>query len=181
MEKIKQLYILLDSMENAVHKLLEAAGAMLLAVSFISIFIQVSYRFIICRFMNLPLSFTEELSRFCLFWLVYLMLPVTIKQGLESANTFLPDRLKGTARLMLFLVVRGICLFVVLVAFRFTFNVLSTNWTYRSPAMRLPGVVMYLPVAIGMISVLFRYLIEAMGLIVRETEPFGIVRKGGAE
>lgn len=178
---MKRLYVFLDSMENAVHKALEAAGAMLLAVSFISIFVQVSYRFVICRFMNLPLSFTEELSRFCLFWLVYLMLPVTIKQGLESANTFLPDRLEGRERLVLFFVVRGICLFVVLVAFRFSFYVLTTNWTYRSPAMRLPGVVMYVPVTIGMILVLLRYCIEAIGLAVKETEPFGAIRKGGVE
>lgn len=181
MEKVKKLYFLLDSIESRVHKGLEAVGAFLLAASFVSIFVQVSYRFVLCRFMNLPLSFTEELSRFCLFWLVYLMLPITIKEGLESANTFLPDRLTGGAKLVLFFAVRGICLFVVLVAFRFSFYVLSTNWTYRSPAMRLPGAVMYLPVTIGMLLVLLRYLIEAMGLLCRETRAFEAVRKGGAE
>lgn len=181
MDVVRKLYFTLEQTEERLHKILEAAGAFLLAVAFVSIFVQVLYRFVLCRFANLPLSFTEELSRFCLFWLVYLMLPLTIKQGLESANTFLPKKLEGWPRMVLFILVRGICLFVGIVAFLFSFKVLSVNWTYRSPAMRLPGAIMYLPVTIGMLLVFLRYFIEACGLLCKETKPFESMGKGGVE
>lgn len=181
MDAVRKLYVILDQWEERIHKVLEAMGAFLLAVAFISIFIQVLYRFVLCKFANLPLSFTEELSRFCLFWLGYLMLPLTIKQGLESTNTFLPERLNGRLKLVLFVIVRGICLFVAIAAFVFSFKTLSTNWTYRSPAMRWPGLVMYSPVTIGMLLVFFRYLIEVCGLICGEAKPFEIRERGGVE
>ncbi len=181
LEKVRALYFQLDRAEERIHKILEGMGALLLAVSFVSIFVQISYRFVLCKFMNLPLSFTEELSRFCLFWLVYLMLPLTIKQGLESVNTFLPDRLTGRRKLALFFIVRGICIFVAAVAFIYSFSVLSTNWTYRSPAMRWPGAMMYLPVTIGLSLVFFRYVIEIFGLISKEIKPFEAMGKGGSD
>ena len=181
MSTVKHLYFRLDGIENKLHKKLERVGALLLAVSFVSIFIQITYRFILCKIANLPLSFTEELSRFCLFWLVYLMLPITMKEGLESTNTFLADRLKGNVKLILYILVWGICLFVAIVAFVFSFSVIATNWTYRSPALRCPGIFMYIPVTIGMFFVLLRYLIEALGLICREIEPFESAGNGGID
>ena len=120
MEVLKLAYRKMDQLENRIHKCFEVCGVVLLATAFLSIFVQVLYRFIISRFLILPLSFTEELSRFCLFWLIYLELPITVKQGLESANTFFINRCKGVPKLFLYIVVQCICLFVAVVAFRYS-------------------------------------------------------------
>ena len=172
MNTIKTIYRNLDRAENLIHRGLKILGALALIVAFFSIVIQVSYRYVICKFVVLPVSFTEELSRFCLYWIIYLMLPVVVKEGLESTNTFLPDRAKGAAKLILFIAVRCICIFVAYIALKYSFVVLGTNATYHSPAMRIPGLFIYLPVTIGMILVFVRYAIEALGLICGELHPF---------
>ena len=179
--RMKHIYKNLDSFENRIHKCLEVCGVILLATAFISIFLQVLYRFVISRFLILPLSFTEELSRFCLFWLIYLELPITIKLGLESVNTFFIDQCRGGMKLALYVVVQCICLFVAGTAFRYSFTVLETNETYRSPVMGLPGVVMYVPVTIGMALVFFRYIVDVCGILAKEKEPFENMGQGGAE
>ena len=78
--------------------------------------------------------------------------------GLESVNTFFIDQCRGGMKLALYVVVQCICLFVAGTAFRYSFTVLETNETYRSPAMGLPGVVMYVPVTIGMAPVSYTHL-----------------------
>ncbi|MCC2878833.1 TRAP transporter small permease [Enterocloster sp. OA13] len=181
MEVLKLAYRKMDQLENRIHKCFEVCGVVLLATAFLSIFVQVLYRFIISRFLILPLSFTEELSRFCLFWLIYLELPITVKQGLESANTFFINRCKGVPKLFLYIVVQCICLFVAVVAFRYSFVVLNTNRTYRSPAMGLPGFMMYVPITIGMLFIFVRYAIDVLGIITKEKEPFENMGQGGVE
>ena len=178
---IKKYYFALDKLENAIHSVLKTLGGTLLGVAFLSIFLQVLYRFLISKMIILPLAWTEELSRFCMFWIIYLMLPVTIKEGLESTNTFLSERLQGMAKMILFIVVRLICLFVVIMALRYSFTVISTNWSYSSPAMHLPGIVMYVPVTVGMVLVLMRYTIEFLGILCKERAPFESVGVGGVE
>ena len=172
MNTVKAIYKSLNHKEDVLHKVLKVLGAVALIISFFSIIIQVSYRYIICKFVVLPLSFTEELSRFCLYWIIYLMLPIVIKEGMESANTFLPDRVKGVPKLILFIVVRCVCIFVAYIALKYSIVVLNTNATYHSPAMRIPGLYIYLPVTIGMILVFVRYAVEALGLICGEIRPF---------
>ena len=50
-----------------VYKVCKALGALAMSIAFLAIFLQVIYRYILCNFMNLPLAFTEELARYCLF------------------------------------------------------------------------------------------------------------------
>lgn len=181
MDILKSTYRMLDTLENRIHKGLEMCGVVLLATAFLSIFVQVLYRFVISKVVILPLSFTEELSRFCLFWLIYLELPITVKMGLESANTFFINKFKGLPKLFLYVVVQCICLFVALTAFRYSFVVLSTNRTYRSPAMGLPGFMMYIPITISMLFILLRYVIDVVGIVSKEKEPFDNMGQGGVE
>ncbi len=181
MKKLLPLYTRLDRAENALYKAAEALGATLLATAFISIFTQVAYRYLISKLIILPVSWTEELSRYCLFWIVYIMLPLTLKQGLESANTFFTDRLPTRAKLVMFIIIRIICLSVAIVAFKYSFVVLKTNAFYSSPAMELPAFFLYGPVTIGMGLVLIRYLIEAIGLLAGQVIPFANSQVGGAE
>ncbi len=180
-KKLLPLYTRLDRAENILYKAAEALGATLLITAFISIFIQVLYRYALSKLIILPFSWTEELSRYCLFWIVYIMLPVTLKQGLESSNTFFTDRLPPRAKLAVFIVIRIICLSVAVLAFKYSFVVLKTNAFYSSPAMELPAFFLYGPVTIGMGLVLVRYFVDMIGLLAGEVVPFGNLQNGGVE
>lgn len=181
MDGIKKLYHTLDSFENKFFKLCEALGALAMAIAFCSVFLQVLYRYVLSRFVNLPFAFTEELARYCLFWVIYLLLPQGIKLGMEAANTFLPSKLTGLPKTILYLVVRGFCVFVAIIAFINSFKTLQTNWFFTSPVMQLPGFFMYGPVVIGMGLVIIRYVIELLGFICGEIAPFENIGKGGVE
>lgn len=181
MEKIKRFYQTASGVEDKVYKICEMLGAAAMSVAFIAIFLQVLYRYVLSKYVNLPFSFTEELARYCLFWIIYLLLPSTIKRGLEASNTFLPSKLKGKPQMALYLVVRGICVVVVIIAFKYSFQTLQTYWNFKSPVMQLPGFFMYGPVVIGMGMVLMRYFIELLGFFCGALKPFEAIGSGGCE
>lgn len=181
MEKLKRVYHKASSIEDKVYRVCSVIGAVAMLIAFISIFLQVLYRYVLSRFMNLPLSFTEELARYCLFWIIYLLVPVTIKEGMEAANTFLPSKLKGMAQTVLYVIVRGICMVIAVIAFVFSFSTLRTYWNFTSPVLGLPGFFQYGPVVIGMGMVVVRYIIEMMGFACGEIKPFETVGKGGVD
>lgn len=104
-----------------------------------------------------------------------------MKSGMEAANTFLPSLLKGKAKTVLYLIVRGICTLIAVIAFYCSFATLETYWGFTSPVMALPGFFMYGPVVIGMGMVLMRYAIEFIGFICGEVQPFETIGQGGVE
>ena len=181
MDGIKKLYHALDSFENKFFKICELLGALAMAIAFCSVFLQVLYRYVLSRFANLPFSFTEELARYCLFWVIYLLLPSGIKLGMEAANTFLPSKLTGAPKTALYLIVRGFCVIVAVIAFINSFKTLQTNWLFTSPVMGLPGFFKFGPVVIGMGLVIIRYVIELLGFACGEIKPFENIGKGGVE
>lgn len=181
MENAKSLYHTLSKIEDKIYRVVEIFGAVLMSVAFISIFMQVLYRYILCKFCNLPLSFTEELARYCFFWIVYLLLPDIVKAGMEASNTFLPERLKGKAQTTLFIIVRTICVIIAVIAFIYSFKALNTYWNFTSPVMQLPGFFMYGPVVMGLGMVVVHYAIEMIGFICGEVKPFDNIAVGGAE
>ncbi len=67
METLKKVYFTASKVEDQVYKFCKALGALAMSIAFLAIFLQVIYRYILCNFMNLPLAFTEELARYCLF------------------------------------------------------------------------------------------------------------------
>lgn len=181
MDNLKTIYHKLDAIENALYKLCALIGAIAMGIAFCAIFLQVLYRYILCNFVNLPFAFTEELARYCLFWIIYLLLPSVMKSGMEAANTFLPSLLKGKAKTVLYLIVRGICTLIAVIAFYCSFATLETYWGFTSPVMALPGFFMYGPVVIGMGMVLMRYAVEFIGFICGEVKPFETIGQGGGE
>ena len=181
MEQLKNVYHKLDSIEDKIYKVCAVLGAIAMGIAFCAIFLQVLYRYALSRFVNLPFAFTEELARYCLFWIVYLLLPSIIKDGLEAANTFLPSLLKGKPKTALYLLVRGICMVVAIIAFYSSFATLRTNWGFTSPVMGLPGFLMYGPVVIGMGMVILRNIVEFVGFLSGEIKPFETIGQGGVE
>lgn len=181
MQSLKAIYRTAGKYEDYLYKVCCAFGALAMLIAFLAIFMQVLYRYVLSRFTNLPLSFTEELARYCLFWIIYLLLPVAMKQGLEAANTFLPSKLTGWPKTALYLIVRGLCMAIAVTAFIYSFQVLRTNWGFASPVMELPGFFQFGPVVIGLGMVLLRYAVEMIGFIAGEVKPFDTFGKGGAE
>lgn len=173
MRKLKKTYLFLDKCEDRIYRVLENIGAVLLILAFLAIGFQVIYRYILAQYIQISFVFTEEFARYCLIWIVYLLLPVSIKSGTESSVTFLHDHMRSKAgKIVFFLVIRAICVIVAAITFRYSFSVIQTNWLYRSPTMQLPGVFIYSSVTIGMLFILGHYVLELLGLLCGEYQPF---------
>ncbi len=173
MQKLKKTYLFLDKCEDRVYKVLEAIGTVLLMLAFLAIGFQVIYRYILAQYVQVSIVFTEEFARYCLIWIVYLLLPVSVKEGTESSVTFLHDRVKSKAgKVAFYIVIRLVCITVAVVGYKYSFSVIQTNWLYRSPTMQLPGVYIYGSVTVGMLLILIHYALEMLGLICGEYQPF---------
>lgn len=173
MQKLKTTYLLLDRWEDKVFKWLEIIGTILLILAFFAVGFQVLYRCVLAQYIQISFVFTDEFARYCLIWIIYLLLPVSIKEGTESSVTFLHSRAKSkAAKVSFFILIRIICITVAVIAFKYSFTVIDTYWLYRSPTMQLPGPFIYGSVSVGMLLILIHYALELIGLICGEFQPF---------
>ncbi|MBM7037966.1 TRAP transporter small permease [Vibrio ulleungensis] len=118
---------MLKAIENALHTInapvarwtAQIAGFMLFVMTLI-VLLQVACRYI----LNIPLSWTDESSRFLMIYMTYLCLPLIYLQDRNIAMTFITDKLKGTRVFELLMIVAHICaivLFVVWIYFGYNF------------------------------------------------------------
>ena len=81
----------------------EISGALLLLMVAI-VLLQVGCRYI----LNIPLSWTDEASRFMMIYMTYLCLPIVYLNDQNIAMTFITDKFKGKRIYSLFMIVAHI-------------------------------------------------------------------------
>ncbi|MBM7037056.1 TRAP transporter small permease [Vibrio ulleungensis] len=104
----------LESALNIINKPIAAvtsqlAGLLLFAMTVI-VLIQIAFRYV----LNMPLSWTDESSRFLMIYMTYLCLPIIYLDDRNIAMTFITDKLQGTRLyelLMLFAHLTALILF----------------------------------------------------------------------
>ena len=95
------------------------AGSMLVIMTIV-VLLQVLFRYI----LNMPLSWTDEASRFLMIYMVYLCLPIIYLQDKNIAMTFLLDALDNTRikhLLMVLIHILAILTFIVWIKFGYDF------------------------------------------------------------
>lgn len=118
---------MLKAMEKALHTInapiarwtANFAGFMLLVMTVI-VLVQVAFRYI----LNIPLSWTDESSRFLMIYMTYLCLPLIYLDERNIAMSFVTDKLKGTRiyeLLMIIAHIAALTLFAVWIYFGYTF------------------------------------------------------------
>lgn len=128
-------------------------GCLLTVISVIMM-LQVIMRYI----FNSPLSWPEELSRYCYIWITFLSIGLTIRTGSYFRVTALIDYLPAKARQamevfahVINLVFYGICAY-------YSVDILHTvyNSTQTTPSLRLPMYIIYIALPLGMFLSTFR-------------------------
>jgi len=152
MRKRKRLPEPLEEKESLLVRFEKAAAAFFFAVLLISVFLQVTTRFIPKIFGNeymVSLPWTEELSRFSFIWL--LMFGASI--GLANQEHFkltlivqtLPDKLRRP--LQIFIYLAELLFIYVLIRHGYPFSFLM--WNQISPGLDVSYTFVYLSVPIG--------------------------------
>ena len=128
-------------------------GCLLTVISVIMM-LQVIMRYV----FNSPLSWPEELSRYCYIWITFLSIGLTIRTGSYFRVTALIDYLpvKGRQAMEVFahavnLLFYGICAY-------YSIDILHTvyNSTQTTPSLRLPMYIIYIALPLGMFLSTFR-------------------------
>lgn len=128
--------------------LYELLGIIFLLMLFLSVLVQIIMR----NIFNSGSIQLEELARFSLVSLVFLMIPVLTWRGqhiiVDIVILYLPERLKRwfSAISQLLVMVFGLYVLNAIV------TIMEFNWNVRTPALAMPNVVFYIPITLGVLA-----------------------------
>ncbi len=178
---LKSVYAGLSKVSDILQKIIEAVLAILIATSLFDLLFQIAYRFIIIKFVALHASFTEEYARYAMIWIAYLGIAVCFKEGTMPTLNLLTDAFKGKAKYVLYAITRILMLMFLYVGIRYGFAQVLNMLNYRSPVMYIPGVFLYSAPFLACVLLLFEMVIEIIGVISGELQPFESRGKGDAD
>jgi TRAP-type C4-dicarboxylate transport system permease small subunit len=123
----------------------------LLIVVFVSLMvidvnIGVFYRYV----LNSALSWTEELSRYCMVWAAYLGMSLALRDKQHMGLSFIVEKFRLKVRGYSELVSRIIMMVFLIVVFRSSLNHLRVVKVQTSPSMEISMFWPYLAVTVGM-------------------------------
>jgi TRAP-type C4-dicarboxylate transport system permease small subunit len=150
---------MLKAIERAMNKInapIAKVGAqisgMLLLIMTVIVLLQVGCRYI----LNIPLSWTDETSRFLMIYMTYLCLPIVYLNDQNIAMTFITDKFKGKRIYNLFMIiahVASLILFTIWIYYGWTF---FKTGSVMADSVPIPMYVIYIiPPVMMSISCLF--------------------------
>jgi len=123
-------------------------------VFLITLFLSVATQIVMRNVFNAGSIMIEELARFSLVSLVFLMIPVlTIEKKqivVDIVLLYLPAPIRKIFDLFIQALSAGFSVFILVAIAR----IMERNWNVRTPAMRMPNAVFYFPVAAGILFTL---------------------------
>jgi|SRR5690625_553514 len=118
--------------------MLYVIGIMLIVMS-LTIAFQVFSRF----FIGASLSWSEELARYLMAWLVFIGAAIAVRKGeligVEAVVSVVPDKVKTAMKTLVSIVIFGFSIFLIVKGF----DMLEVVKNQRSPAMKIPMIWVY--------------------------------------
>jgi len=128
-------------------RIFEGFSLAFLLTLFFCVFVQIVMR----NFFSSGSIVLEELARLSLVSMVFLMLPVLSLDGQHIIVDILTSRLKGTARKLSNLIIQTLCTGFSVFLLAAIAQVLQKNWSVRTSAMRMPNIILYIPIVLGLL------------------------------
>jgi C4-dicarboxylate transporter DctQ subunit len=105
----------------------------------------------------------EELARFSLVSLVFLMIPSLTINKQQIIVDFVVNKLPGAARRIVEVLAQLLSIASSVFLIFAIALIMERNWSIRTPAMRMPNYLFYLPVALGIALNVFAALDRMIG------------------
>jgi TRAP-type C4-dicarboxylate transport system permease small subunit len=128
-------------------RIFEGLSLVFLLSVFFCVFVQIIMR----NFFSSGSIVLEELARISLVSLVFLMIPVLSLDGQHIIVDILTARLKGSVRRISNLIVQVLCTGFSVFLLVAIAQVLQRNWNVRTSAMRMPNIILYIPIVLGLL------------------------------
>lgn len=140
----------MDTFARKATKVVEGVSIVSLLVLFLSVLIQIIMR----NLFATGSVVLEELARYCLVTLVFLMAPVLLIDNQHVLVDFLVSKISGAVKKCVEFVVHVVSFCFVLFLIFSVAQVLMHNWSVRTPAMHMPNSIFYIPIIISLLLML---------------------------
>ena len=139
----------------------------LLQVLFISMTLLVLAQVLNRVFINYPMAWADEASRYLFVWVVYIASAYAVKEKAHIGVTALVDRFPPKLRHCVEIVVNIICMAFSLGLIYFAINIMRVQIEYgqRSPSMGLPMQYAYLALAVGGLFMAIHFIFQLCALV----------------
>ncbi len=128
-------------------RVLEDTAMVFLTMLFACVMIQIVMR----NFFSSGSVVIEELARFSLVSLVFLMTPVLVISRGHIIVDIITSRLSTSRARIVEIFVQAMTLGLAIFLLFSVRQVMDMNWSVRTPAMRMPNFIMYIPIVIGLV------------------------------
>lgn len=139
---MKKIDTVLDKIENTLCTVLACIMA-------VSVLIQVVNR----NTFQIPLSWCEELARYCMVWLIFVGISAGVKKGshigVDALVNVLPDKAKRVIKVAVHCLVTGLYAYLTVLAIQITAGIRETGQV--SPAMQVPMYIIYAGMIVGLL------------------------------
>jgi len=106
---------------------------------------------VFCRYvLNSALSWTEELSRYCMIWAAYLGMSFAVRDNQHMGLFFIVEKFSPRARSYIEIANRIIVMIFLVIVFRYSLNHLRVVRIQSSPSLEISMFWPYLAVTVGM-------------------------------
>jgi len=173
---MQQVYRILKNFADWSDHVVEKILIFLMGAMFITVLVQIFYRYIFVHFFKVSLPYTEELARYLTIWIAYLGVAVGLKEGIHVSFDLLYNKLSSKGKRLLYIIERILMLYFVLVVLIVGWELLGCISNNVSAAMRIPMVWVYSAPWIGSWLILFRLLVQLLGAIFGFEEPEPIIK-----
>ncbi len=133
-------------------------GAMIVVVTW-----QVFSRFVL---RNSP-SWSEELSRYLFIWISLLAVPLALERKRHLGFDYFVADLKGRNKIIADMVAWGMVALFSLVMIYWGIKVSLLTWPQITPSLRIPRGIIYLPMPLSGLLILFFSVEDLVGLFTR--------------
>ncbi len=131
-------------------QIMEDLSIVLLVILFLSVFAQIIMR----NFFSTGSVILEELARLCLISLVFMMIPVLFLDKQQIIVDILIARVSPKIRRVMELIVYFLSSALTVFLLVAISQVMERNWNVRTPAIRMPNIVFYIPIVLGLVCTL---------------------------
>jgi len=135
----------------------------LVAILGISIFLQVFFRY----FLNNPLSWSEEVARYCMIWITFIGASVAFNDDSMSSVDLLVNAVPRTARKLMILISNLSVFIITLFVFKYSIDLLLLPGTlYQTSAgIGMPMWIVYLCGPVGLFSMSIQIFIRLIKIV----------------
>lgn len=131
---------------KALSGLFENLSVAFLVVMSVCVFAQIILR----NFFSMGSSIIEELGRFSLVSLVFLMIPVLTVRKQQIVVDFVLARLPASARRIMDALIRLACLAISAFLLVAISRIMVMNYNVRTAALKMPNYIFYIPIVAGL-------------------------------